>query len=101
MKNERDVKEAVKKILSGAGVWFFMPVQCGYGRYGIPDFICCCRGRFVAIETKFSNRKLTRHQERELHAIVGAGGAAMVITEKNLNLLKSLLEYNYVLACTD
>lgn len=101
MKNEKDVKAAVKKVLDDASAWWFMPVQCGYGRYGIPDFICCYQGRLIAIETKFSTRKLTAHQEQELRKIEDAGGIALVITEKNLDQLKNLLEYFHVLACSD
>lgn len=40
MKNEADVKKAVKKILSSFPadeIWYFMPPANGYGRSGIPD----------------------------------------------------------------
>jgi hypothetical protein len=91
VKRERDVKDAVKKILDQAGAYFFMPVPTGYGRHGIPDFIVCHKGRFIAIETKFGDRKPTKYQELELQKIQIAGGIALVINESNLDTLKKVL----------
>jgi hypothetical protein len=92
MRREKDVKDAVKKILDQAGAWYFMPVCTGYGRYGIPDFIICHRRRFIAIETKFSTRSLTAHQMRELEKIKAAKGIALVVNETNFNLVEEVLD---------
>jgi hypothetical protein len=92
MKSEKDVKSAVKKILTDAGAWYFMPVQCGYGRHGIPDFIACYHGRFVAIETKFNGRKPTPRQAKELLLIGACGGLSMVIDETNVHDLERALD---------
>ena len=87
MKNERDVKAAVKEILKAAGAWWFMPVASGYGRQGIPDFIACVDGKFLAIETKFGGNTTSPLQKRELEAIELANGTALVIDEGNVQLL--------------
>lgn len=92
MKNEAHVKATVKKLLEDAGAWYFMPVPVGYGRHGIPDFIACLNGRFLAIETKFAQRLLTAHQQREITALRHAGGTALVVNQWDLDLLRETLE---------
>jgi predicted RecB family nuclease len=91
MRREKDVKAAVRRILDQAGAYFFMPVPTGYGRHGIPDFIVCQKGRFIAVETKFGDRRPTKYQELELQKIQAAGGIALVINEFNLDTLKKVL----------
>ena len=80
---EGRVKHAVKKRLKELGVWYYMPVQNGMGKTGIPDFICCHNGRFLAIETKAPGKRdtLTPNQHREIQGIHQAGGAAIVIDD--------------------
>jgi hypothetical protein len=80
---EGAVKRAVKKRLKELGVYYFMPVQNGLGRVGIPDFICCYKGRFIAIETKRpgARDKTTPNQDREIAAINSAGGVAVVVDD--------------------
>lgn len=84
MKKEADVKAEVKKILKRLGIWYFMPVPTGYGVQGIPDFICCADGVFVAIETKFGSNKPTKWQQIRLAEIGMAGGFAWVIDEESV-----------------
>ena len=93
MKNEADVKKVVKEILTRRGAYFFMPVQTGYGRLGIPDFAVCYQGYYIAIETKFGGNKPTAHQFKELDLVQVAGGRALVINEKNLSMLEMCLDF--------
>lgn len=83
MTPEGKVKHAVKKRLKAAKLWFYMPVQNGMGRVGIPDFICCKEGRFIAIETKAPGKRhtLTGNQASEITGIHAAGGIAVVIDD--------------------
>ena len=83
MTPEGRVKAAVKKLLKEQGVWFYMPVQNGMGVVGIPDFICCWGGAFLAIETKApgTRRNLTPNQERRIAEIHAAGGRALVVDD--------------------
>lgn len=80
---EGRVKQAVKKHLKDRGVWFYMPVQNGMGRVGIPDFICCFEGKFYAIETKAPGKRgnTTPNQDNELMGIRCAGGLAIVVDD--------------------
>ena len=78
---EGRIKDAVKKLLKERGVWFFMPVQNGMGQVGIPDFICCADGTFVAIETKAPGKlnNTTPNQQRVLREIGDHGGHSLVV----------------------
>ena len=84
-KNESDVKDDIKKILDKHGVWYFMPSMNGYGRAGIPDFICCVKGNFMAIEAKFGRGKASAHQARELADIQMNEGISMIIDEHHID----------------
>lgn len=76
MTPEGKVKQEVKKYLESLGpdCWWFMPMTFGYGKSGVPDFIICYKGRFLAPETKKKGGKSEPWQEREQIAIVLAGG---------------------------
>lgn len=91
MKKEADVKAEIKRILKDLGIWYFMPVPTGYGVQGIPDFICCAQGMFIAIEAKFGSNKPTRWQAIKLAQIEEHSGLAVVINEKNVETLPRLL----------
>jgi hypothetical protein len=51
-----------------------------YGRAGLPDIMCCYRGRFVAFEVKTPTGKITKLQEATLRQINDAGGCAYKVT---------------------
>ena len=91
MKNEADVKNEVKKILRRFNCWWFMPVPTGYGMRGVPDFIICLHGRFVAIETKYGRNRPTKLQQRQLKGIDKADGITFVVDQTNVKYLESWL----------
>ena len=91
---ERKVKLAVRKQLEELGAYYVMPVTGGYGNSGAPDFLVCYRGRFVGIECKAGGNKPTALQEKNLHLIHKAGGAALVVNEDNVDQVYSLLMEN-------
>jgi hypothetical protein len=92
MTPEGRVKNAVKKELNSRGIWYFMPMQNGLGVVGIPDFICCWRGKFLAIETKAPGKRgcTTANQDRVLAAIFEHGGKCIVVDD--VEQLKEFLE---------
>jgi len=91
---EAKVKSKVVAILKAHGVYYFFPVMSGFGRSGIPDIICCYKGRFLAIECKAGDNDPTPLQLREINAIVDAGGTALVIRENNVELLHAFFALN-------
>ena len=91
MRNEADVKRAVKRILDELGAYYAMPVGGPYGRSGVPDFLVCFKGAFIAIETKFGSNKPTALQTHEMNKIGAAGGRVFVINEDNVGTLSAQL----------
>ena len=92
MRLERDVKDAVKRKLSERkGVFWYMPVQSGFGVKGIPDFVVCYQGAFLGIETKFGGNKLSKWQEIQRTKIKASGGQYVVINENNIDQLDEVL----------
>lgn len=96
MTPESRVKKAIKTLLTEFAadhpVWWFMPVPGRLSRAGIPDFICCVNGKFLAIEAKAANGKTTTIQELTLQRITSAKGTAVVVTPSDLGNLRNLLE---------
>ena len=61
-----------------------------YGTAGIPDVICCHKGRFIAFEVKTETGKATLLQEITLRRITEAGGIAVLV--RSLDEVKAVLE---------
>lgn len=93
MTPEAKVKKKVKAILEGHGAYYAMPVGAGFGNAGVPDFLICLRGRFVAIECKANGGKTTKLQEKHLEDIRKAGGKAIVVDETNYDDLHNWLDF--------
>lgn len=93
MTPEGKVKSSVKKYLQSQGVWFWMPVSNGMGQVGIPDFICCFNGLFLAIETKAPGKlsNVTANQQRVIDEIKDHGGLALVVD--SLDSLTPTIEF--------
>ena len=89
--NEAGVKREVKRLLKKYGWYYWMPPANAFGRAGIADFNAVRDGRFLAVETKFGSNKPTPLQQQFLDSIVAHGGLAVVVTERNLCELESLL----------
>jgi Holliday junction resolvase len=49
---EAKVKHKVVEFLKTRGVYYFFPATYGFGRSGVPDIVCCVRGKFLGIECK-------------------------------------------------
>jgi Holliday junction resolvase len=89
---EGRIKDAVVKLLKAHGVYYFFPATHGYGRSGVPDIVCCVKGRFLAIECKAPGKKPTALQEREMGRIGEAGGVALVIDSEDVSGLDGMLK---------
>jgi pantoate kinase len=89
---EAKVKEKIKKILKEHDVYFAMPMGTGYGNSGVPDFLCCVDGKFLAIEAKAGKGVPTALQEKNMRDIKAAGGITVVINEDDLDWLKGAIK---------
>jgi pantoate kinase len=88
---EAKVKAKIKKILTEHNVYYAMPIGTGYGNSGVPDFLCCVNGKFVAIEAKAGKGQATALQLKNLSEINKAGGYTCIINETNLDYLKNVI----------
>lgn len=76
---EAVVKDRIKAFLKDRGVYYFLPVQTGYGATTL-DIIACIRGRFVGIEVK--RKGITQPSPRQkicMENIEAAGGWAFCV----------------------
>jgi hypothetical protein len=90
---EAKVKAKIKVILKVYDIYYAMPIGTGYGNSGVPDFLCCVRGRFLAIEAKAGKGKTTALQDKNIKQIIASGGLAIVVNEDNIQELESLLKH--------
>jgi hypothetical protein len=89
---ESKVKNKIKDVLTKYNVYYAMPIGTMYGNSGVPDFLCCVKGHFLAIEAKAGKGKTTALQDKNLHLIEKAGGTTLVIREDTLDLLELKLK---------
>ena len=69
----------------GSDCFYYMPVQNGMGQSGIPDILCCIKGRMVALECKATCKNdPTTLQAFALDRIQKAGGVAWVVDDENV-----------------
>jgi hypothetical protein len=88
---ESKVKAKIKALLKSHNIYYAMPIGTGYGNSGIPDFLCCVKGRFVAIEAKAGVGVTTALQDKNLRLIRESGGVTAVIRETNMFELEQWL----------
>jgi hypothetical protein len=88
---EGRVKKEIKAWLDVQNVYYFMPVQTGYGRRTV-DFLICWRGRFVAVEVKRPGGTAKKFQGRILKEVHKAGGLGVSVDSFG-GLLNFLGEY--------
>jgi pantoate kinase len=89
---EAKVKAKIKEILKAHNIYYVMPIGTGYGNSGVPDFICCVHGYFMAIEAKAGKGTTTALQEKNLTNVRNSGGVALVINETNLVDIEAHIE---------
>lgn len=88
---EGDVKNAVKKLLTECGWFWFMPPANQYGANGIADILALKNGRFLAIETKLKKSSASPNQEIFLQNVRDHGGEALVVNMAGLHAFTMLL----------
>lgn len=72
--NSRDLVDALTML----GLFAYKTFGSSITRSGIPDIIACSKGRFIGIESKMANEKLTAKQEYNLTLLEKNGGVALV-----------------------
>lgn len=94
---EAKTKKMIRKVLDEYGAYYAMPVGSGYGNAGVPDFVVCYRGWFIAIEAKAGKGKTTALQDAHISRIRRSGGIALIVYETDEDPLRGVLDnLNYV-----
>jgi Holliday junction resolvase len=92
MTPEGRVKRKAVAELKKLGMYIFFPATGGFGRSGVPDIVCCYKGKFIGIECKANGNKPTALQQSNLEEIVNNGGIAIVVDETSVFNLKQIIE---------
>jgi hypothetical protein len=88
---EKDIVAAILRYLKHQPDCFCFKEHGGmYGTSGLPDIICCVGGKFVGLEVKTPDGKLSKLQEVALAKINAAGGLAMVV--RSVDEAKAIIE---------
>lgn len=78
---EKEITSAIMRYLKSVPECFCWKEHGGvYGTAGLPDIICCLKGRFVAFEVKTASGRLTKLQEAAMRKIKAAKGEAFKVT---------------------
>jgi hypothetical protein len=89
---EKKVKRKVMAQLKEMRAYTVTPMTGGFGNSGVPDVLCCYKGRFVGIECKANGGKATALQIHNLNSIEIAGGVALLVNESNVDNLTDMIE---------
>jgi Holliday junction resolvase len=89
---EKKVKRKVMAQLKEMKAYTVTPMTGGFGNSGVPDVLCCYKGRFVGIECKANGGKPTALQVHNLNSIEITGGIALLINESNVDDLTDMIE---------
>lgn len=88
---EKDITNKILKYLKGLDKCYCFKEHGGsYGSVGIPDIICCFRGRFLALEVKTAKGRTTALQEVNIRKINEAEGTAVVV--RSLDDVKNVIK---------
>lgn len=86
------VKKQIKGQLKKLEIFYFMPSANGYGKAGIPDFICCANSLFIGIEAKRKDGEWSQYQQDRCVEILQQKGVYVLVDETGLEALWALLE---------
>ena len=93
MTPEKKVKQKVVKLLKSRGCYWFYPVASGFGSAGVPDIVCCYKGKFIGVECKAAAaaNRVTALQQKNLTDIRNCGGYGIVVSG-DLSELERILD---------
>ena len=92
---EGKVKDKIKKILKAHNIYYAMPMGTGFGNSGVPDFLCCFKGKFLAVEAKADMKsKFTALQAKQEEEIEKSGGSFWIVHADNIHLFEQWVKEN-------
>lgn len=91
MTPEAKVKKQIRAVLDKYKAYYAMPIGSAYGRSGVPDFLVCYHGRFIAIEAKAGKGTTTLLQQENLRRIERNKGVTVVVNENTVRAVEEIL----------
>lgn len=85
---EKQFQNKVLAFLQAERIYHIKIWGGGFQRAGIPDLLCCIRGKFVALELKTEKGTATVLQKYNLFQIQEAGGYARVLRPSEFERFK-------------
>jgi RecB family endonuclease NucS len=79
VKRESQIQAAILRYLKSLGLWCWAVKAAVCNQRGVPDILCCYRGRFVALEVKTGKGRLSGPQRVQIMRIRRASGKAHVV----------------------
>jgi Holliday junction resolvase len=79
MQRESQIQAAILHYLRSLGWWCWAVKTAVCNERGVPDVLCCYKGRFAAFEVKTHKGRQSPLQKIQLHRIQTAGGRAAVV----------------------
>lgn len=76
--SEANIQRRIQAQIRKAGGWVVKVHGNQYTPVGTPDLLACYRGRFIAIEVKQYDNRLSEVQQHALEMISAAGGLVTV-----------------------
>lgn len=93
MAKEKDFQIKVEKFLTDKGIYFVKYWGGGiYTRSGVPDLLCCINGRFVGVELKADDGKVSELQQYNIDKIIQSGGVALILRPSDFKEFKSMVD---------
>lgn len=82
MTPEGEIKREIDKALAecGKSIWWFKPVQFGYGDRAL-DYVGWVNGKPFAVEAKRPGKKPTKFQQITIEKMRSAGGTVFVCAD--------------------
>jgi Holliday junction resolvase len=90
MQRESQIQAAILNYLRSLGWWCWAVKAAVCNERGVPDVLCCYKGRFVAFEIKTQKGKLSGPQKIQILRIHRAGGRASMV--RSIDEVKKILQ---------
>jgi len=90
MRSESQIQAAILNYLRSLGWWCWAVKAAVCNERGVPDVLCCCRGRFIAFEIKTQKGKLSGPQKIQIQRIHRAEGHAAIV--RSVEEVRAILE---------
>ena len=75
---EKNIENNIKRYLKSKGAYYVKYFGNQFSQVGVPDILCCYKGRFIGIEVKNETGKTSPLQDVNLMQIKQAGGISLV-----------------------